>query len=69
MGPALPVLSAVLEIAYVDFIVEIAEFYNYRQDSYNYWKCVDRTHYSSSIPNGAYGCYTIMQLMNTHVTG
>ena len=34
-----------------------------------YWKNVDETHYTTSIPNGACGYYTVMQLLNRHRGG
>ena len=40
-----------------------------QQASYNYWKRIDMSHYSTSIPNGACGWYTIMQLITRHCTG
>jgi hypothetical protein len=36
---------------------------------FHYWKSIDYTHYSNSIPNGACGWYTIMQLQHRKIYG
>ena len=36
---------------------------------FHYWKRIDYTHYNNSIPNGACGWYTIMQLLHRKTSG